>query len=219
MKKFVVFTGFLAVLGLCFPVGSYALSWHDAPIMGSNVDFSIPGQLTVTVNGSNVVIPDSNGLPSQSVFMYNPTSFGSFPPSGDHFYDPTMAVWAASSVNVDLLSDYTYNGNWAFIGNGPNPAYNFDFPTNIWLGSWGYTIAELYSSVNNFWLEDAGNWTYTETWTGTSGPDIGASITSTRDFTVGAVPEPATAVPEPATVLLLGLGLVGLVGLRKKFSN
>ena len=185
----------------------HTLSWHDAPIMGSNVDFSAPGQLTVTVNGNPAVIPDSNTLPSQSIFTYNPTTFGN-----GHFFDPTMSVWAASSVNVDLGSDYIYTGNWAFLGNGQNAAYSFDWPTNVWLGSWGHTVAELYNSVTEFWLEDAGNWQYTETWTGTSGNDAGVSITGTQFFTV-ALP---SQVPEPASLALLGLGLAGLGFCRRK---
>ncbi len=173
------------------------LSWRDAPIMGSLVDYSVPGQLTVTVNGSPQVIPDSNTLPSQYYFVINPTAW-----DGTHWYDPAVYAWAASSVYVDLGSDYTYKGNWAFLGNGPNLPYNFDFPTNVWLGSWGFTTAELYSSVGQFWLEDVGTWRYTETWTGTAGPDAGASISFSRDFEV-------TTVPEPASMTLLGLGLAG----------
>jgi len=202
MNKASKLLSFLIMAGsvLAFNCGvaqAYTLSWHDAPIMGSSVDYSVPGQLTVTVDGNPALIPDSNTLPSQSNFKIHPTVW-----DGSHWYDPNVYAWAASSVNVDVNSDYAYKGTWAFLGNGPNPAYSFDFPTNVWLGSWGFPIAELYSSVGQFWLEDAGNWQYTETWTGTAGADLGAVITSTRDFTV--------SVPEPASLTLLALGLAGL---------
>jgi hypothetical protein len=189
---------------LAFGVASHAstLSWHDAPIMGSNVDYSVPGQLTVTVNGSPAVIPDTNALPSQSVFVINPNVW-----DGTHWHDPSVWAWAASSVNVALDSTYAYTGHWDFLGNGSNPAYGFDFPSDTWDGAWGFTVAELYSSVGDFWLEDAGNWRYTETWTGTSGSDRGASITATRDF--------AVQVPEPTSLALVGLALFVIAANRR----
>lgn len=211
MKFIKIALGICAILSAFNAAGQSAtLSWHDTPIMGSFVDATVLGQFTVTVNGSPQLIPDSNTLPSQSIFTYDPIVCC----SSGHLYDPSVAAWAASSVNVDLGSDYTYKGNWAFLGNGPNPAYNFDFPMNVWLGSWGFPIAELYSSVTDFWFEDAGNWQYTETWTGTAGPDNGASITFTRDFAV-ALP---AVVPEPASIALLGIGLAALGFSRRRRS-
>jgi hypothetical protein len=33
------------------------------------------------------------------------------------------------------------------------------------------------------------------------------------------IPQNASPVPEPATMILLGSGLVGLIGFRRKFRN
>jgi hypothetical protein len=55
---------------------------------------------------------------------------------------------------------------------------------------------------------DAMNWNQTE---------IGSTVASaTRYWSEGTIPSP---VPEPATMLLLGLGLVGITGLMRRFSN
>jgi hypothetical protein len=200
----------LLVIGcMCLALGSVAaastLSWQNGPIMGVNVDASVSGQLTIDTNSGPITIPQYSGAdPSMTVFYYTPNvSCGS-----GCLYDPSMYVWAASAVNVDLTSTYDYTGVWTFLGTPGNPTYDIDFPDNTW-GPSGFTVAELYSSIGQFWNTDAGPWSYTETWTGISGPDTGASITSTRDFEL--VP-----TPEPTSVLLLLSGTLCLAGLRRR---
>jgi hypothetical protein len=48
------------------------------------------------------------------------------------------------------------------------------------------------------------------------GGPSGAAFYATISYTTGGGPAPA---PEPATMLLLGLGLVGLTGVKRKFKK
>jgi hypothetical protein len=191
---------------IAFSGQAAALSWHDAPIVGTNVVDNGNGSLTVTVNGSPAIIPDSNTLLSQSVITINPTVWDGI----SHFYDPASLTGAGSSVNVDTASTYSYSFSWDFLGGPipPNAPYTAFSYTNTWSDP-TFTIAEVWSMIGGFWLQDVGNWQYTESWTGTGGPDAGAFITSTRDF--------AVAIPEPETyaMLLAGLGLLCFVARRR----
>ena len=203
----------LLVIGcICLALGSVAfagtLSWENGPIMGTNVDYSVPGQLTIDTNAGPITIPGYSGPdPSMTVFYYTPN----VPCGVGCLEDPSMAVWAASAVNVDLTSTYQYTGVWNYLGTLGTGPYSITYPGPATWGPAGYAVEELYSSMYQFANTDAGPWSYTETWTGITGPDTNASITSTRNFELVS-----TLAPEPTSVLLLVSGALCLAGLRRR---
>lgn len=135
------------------------------------------------------------GSPSMTVFYMNADTW-----SADYgtYYDPDLQIHTGSGVNLDTTATYTYGGLFTYLG--PNGSYS----------TWGaYNAAYappanfimLHSYLYDLWLEDAGFWTYTETWTDNA---TGASISSSRSFRVVQVP-----VPGAVLLGLLGLGYAG----------
>jgi hypothetical protein len=130
---------------------------------------------------------------------------------GSLYLSPTGG--SGSDVLI-LLSPMTWTGT------GGNGVYTFDLNTNADYrtkvdGNWSVydparsgSLADVIAMINNSGYNG---------YAAFFGPQIGMSGTSETTFTVSEIG--VNAVPIPAAVWLLGSGLLGLVGLRRKFSK
>lgn len=211
---------------------AYALSWQTTPIMGYSAA-NVTGDLVVItgdtptdsegnfyfdVDGNLVLgptIPHYNesehslygiGDPSVSTFVFDPNVW-----DGSHWIDEEMEIHSGSGINVTAGHSYTYERTYSFCE--PGSAYNLT-ATGGYNAIFDFVMFQ--SILYSLWLEDAGDWTYTETWTDN---DTGESISAYKEFELVNVPGSGlTSVPEPATLALLGPGLLfcGFLS-RKKF--
>jgi len=138
--------------------------------------------------------------------------------------DPTASDYNVWQVwNGALRPDYTLPGSpnaWSYIGYAP-AGLPVDIYYDITVGSYdmraieydtapGYVVLYLSSSAGMSGLNVVG--------IATENPDGSYSYTDGFGdifliYTKGSAPNP---VPEPATMLLLGLGLIGVLGIRRK---
>ena len=114
--------------------------------------------------------------------------------------NPVLAIWSLGSPS-NQASFVNFSQTPTFEAGGPNSQYGGGPITVL-----GNTVSGL---EGNGVVQFTGMFT-TLTWTNTS--------EFWYAFTVGTA-EGSTSVPEPTTMLLFGLGLIGVLGIRRKIKK
>jgi len=195
------------VLGLLVtPVWADTLLYDNGPINGTIDSYTIGRGKT----GNSFTLSAASNLTTAQIGLWL------YPGQ-----TPVQVDWAIGTA----FDDNTYGSGTSVFSN-----------TKLAQQGWG--VYDLYESIFSLSLASLGAGTYWLTLTNATSTDSGYDVywdikkgpsaartmvidgaIDSESFQIYGTPSGPTAAPEPATMLLLGLGLVGLAGARRKFKK